>query len=595
MIRLKEYLKPAKYQKVIEEKVSKKDIESAWKDKHVRLGAEFEYYDNDISEFDGGTNFENALDDYNELERNTESKRKELEAANEEYESGVRQELEDAISEKKDAINYEDDEDTKDDLQKELDDLERWLDDGDMQSFKELYGGDYYDGLNQVFDDVMMYNYPTVEDYDNYVEYLQMYDIDLHDVQTFIDEYIRDEVSWDHSRLPEPNPDYDSDSQLDNEQLEEILNNKNDLPFKSFQVGGYHSGSDEVHFGKDGTWRIEADSSLSEGKGGIEFISPVLNAQEMQKTIKDMFKYIQKNGETKGTNGETGLHISLSYDGTSMGKVDLLKLMLFLDEGYITQKTKDKDTGEYLYFPDRPFAEYLTGVQQQIRKKSNQEYDSNTGRGDMIKLNDPTAFKNIKDMFKEWKSRIPKNQHSNSVNFEHIDSGKASRIEIRWLGGKNYEKKEKQVLATIGHYIHAFKLAMDPEYMKEEYVKKLVRIMNKNQDSEQPWVDPDAPLKDKLLGKQKLRILKTGNVVKTWSYSKFMDLESNIRSIFNPKAAFEVERILAPPINAIHLIEYKNKYYLGMSSDRIPLHKMGVLIPFGDNKAEVKRKLKDFK
>jgi len=180
MIRLKEYLKPAKYQKVIEEKVSKKDIESAWKDKHVRLGAEFEYYDNDISEFDGGTNFENALDEYNELERRADSKRKELEAANEEYESGVRQELEDAISEKKDAINYEDDEDTKDDLQKELDDLERWLDDGDMQSFKELYGEDYYDGLNQVFDDVMMYNYPTVEYYDNYVEYLQMYGIDLH-------------------------------------------------------------------------------------------------------------------------------------------------------------------------------------------------------------------------------------------------------------------------------------------------------------------------------------------------------------------------------------------------------------------------------
>jgi hypothetical protein len=53
-----------------------------------------------------------------------------------------------------------------------------------------------------------------------------------------------------------------------------------------------------------------------------------------------------------------------------------------------------------------------------------------------------------------------------------------NRIEFRYLGGADYEKKKAQVLFQLKKYCYLLELGFDNSLRKEEYLKKLYRLLD---------------------------------------------------------------------------------------------------------------------
>jgi len=233
-------------------------------------------------------------------------------------------------------------------------------------------------------------------------------------------------------------------------------------------------------------WTIGTDLSVLATLGGIEFISPVMNASQAIDVTRGMFDYIKKNGNTKSHHSETagrkdknkrdaqcGLHINISFTPERMKNFDALKFILFSNE---SQSQSDK------LFSDRKHAEYVQSSLKKIRGylKDKQETADKDLLGQMVE-------KNIKfgknDLLFALRSSI--GGKFQTVNLSHYSfsnqskkRGKAERIEIRYFGGEDYEKKFDLFKRIFGELLHALDVATDPEKEKNKYHTKLYRLFN---------------------------------------------------------------------------------------------------------------------
>ncbi len=267
----------------------------------------------------------------------------------------------------------------------------------------------------------------------------------------------------------------DPDDILDRRGFEDWIRdglNSYDLPFDIDDaiIGDYHGSTDYTK------WRIEEDSSLEEHKGGIEIISPTMPIKEGVKVLKKMFDYIKKNGETVQ---DCGFHMHLShadFGGRKFAEVcDLLKVMLFTEEGYIFKE-----------FDEREDNTFCKSMLQQLDDNFTKSADSYDDMVDYSKLMKTTR---LPLLFKKMKSVMPYADHFNGINWEGW-RGKNPHIEFRYLGGTDYERKEKEVLKVMGSYGFLIRLGIDEELRKKEYIKKLWRLFNTYKGDESKQGDP---------------------------------------------------------------------------------------------------------
>lgn len=206
--------------------------------------------------------------------------------------------------------------------------------------------------------------------------------------------------------------------------------------YSELEVGTYHS-TNKQNLG-DRHWRLENDSSLPEG--GVEIISPPMRLPDFLEMVEEMFDYIS---ETARTTQECGFHVSISMP--NMEKIDIIKLMLFLDEGYLYRSSS---------FRDRKNNRFAVSVQNLLTKNDS----LNRSLSDLSSK----LYKNIR-MYPG---------HLDAVNTEHMPK----YIEFRYMGGEDYDRKFKAVRESIALYCYAFKAAIDPEFEKNVYLKKINRL-----------------------------------------------------------------------------------------------------------------------
>jgi hypothetical protein len=183
------------------------------------------------------------------------------------------------------------------------------------------------------------------------------------------------------------------------------------------------------------------DSSL--GDNGIEIVTSTEELPDLIEIIEEVFKWIDKIGYTDNS---CGFHVHMSMDKPY--KLDPLKLLLFVEEGRI-----------YKDFEERMFNEYAINI-----KKGH--FDSKT----------PFTIEHIKE-FAEKKS-ITKSLNFDKFIGVHLVDLKANHVEFRYMGGKDYHRKYKQVEEVIANYAYWLSIACDPEYKKKEYIKKLNKMVN---------------------------------------------------------------------------------------------------------------------
>lgn len=218
------------------------------------------------------------------------------------------------------------------------------------------------------------------------------------------------------------------------------------LPFKNMIVSGNHNTKSTTK------WVIKPDGSL--GLSGVEIVSPVLPLREFLQVTPKMFEWMNNMNVEVGE--DCGFHISMSLKNIhNLGEaLDITKLSLFLDEGYI-----------YYFFATREFNTYARSAHDSISRT-------------LINKNSPKLAEKLIDTT-SMKKKYPAD-HYMAINIEHLMT-KNEYIEFRYIGATNYHRKWDRIRTIIAHYVYDLSLACDPTWKKKEYEHKLARLLNKIQ------------------------------------------------------------------------------------------------------------------
>jgi len=217
-----------------------------------------------------------------------------------------------------------------------------------------------------------------------------------------------------------------------------------DLPFNDYDVSNVPKTPNDYT-----RWRVEPDTSV-----GTEIISKKLTLKEALGFIPKVFDFIKQYGTTTD---DAGFHVNISYKGKDIIDLDLLKMSLFMEEEFV-----------WKFFPSREDNPYTKSVKNVIKTErfnsSDKKFFSELG-------------KNIMNMSNKVSQNIPDRYFGINVVDSYEEDEK--RVEFRYLGGSGYTGKYNKIREMLLKYCYILKLGWDEKLRKEEYFKKLYRLLEK--------------------------------------------------------------------------------------------------------------------
>lgn len=218
--------------------------------------------------------------------------------------------------------------------------------------------------------------------------------------------------------------------------LEEL--NKLLSPIKVHGFRKYHS-----EFKVDANnFKIEPD--WSGGPSCVELITGPLDYSSARVILIKILNWLKINSTT---DERCSIHLNISFDDESLKytRLKILKLLLNLDEEYI-----------YSMFPSRRGNVYAKTVKKIIPFK---DYD----------------FSEVSPSIVETGIHLPDTRY-HGVNFMHLNN---DRIEIRYIGGENYQNKIVEILKLLDYFILVIHDAIVEKY-DEEDLFLLKKTLDKN-------------------------------------------------------------------------------------------------------------------
>ena len=215
---------------------------------------------------------------------------------------------------------------------------------------------------------------------------------------------------------------------------------------------GYHSSSVERPAPGKNFYIVEPDGSLEAdepGDAGLEFVSPPLPIDDIMSDLNKVKKWADQTGCY--TNDSTGLHINISVPDYDLDKLDFVKLALLMGDEYVLQQF------------GRVGNTYAKSALGKVRDHVRQR---------------PYEAKYLLDKMKSHMGALAsKAIHSGSTEKYTSINTKDGHIEFRspggdWLGD-NFDKIEN----TLMRFTVALSAAMDPEAYRQEYLKKLYKML----------------------------------------------------------------------------------------------------------------------
>lgn len=219
------------------------------------------------------------------------------------------------------------------------------------------------------------------------------------------------------------------------------------LPFKNYMI------SPDAHAKTGPTqWAIKPDGSL--GLAGVEIVTPVLPLKEFLSICPKVFEFISNDIKGSEVGEDCGFHLSISLKNIPdlSAALDITKLSLFTDEGYI-----------YNFFKTREYNTYARSAHTAVHQN-------------MIKIHAPKLATQLVD--EPELKRAFSASHYMAINIEHLETAN-KYIEFRYVGGQDYHRKWDKIRSILAHYIHDLSLACDTTWKMKEYQKKLQRLINK--------------------------------------------------------------------------------------------------------------------
>jgi hypothetical protein len=230
------------------------------------------------------------------------------------------------------------------------------------------------------------------------------------------------------------------------------------LGVRSRASSGYHSATRSP-----GLWIIEPDSSLEASDPydmPAEIISPPMPLQECLEKMKRFFEWAKS--EKAYSNESTGLHVGVSLPRVG-GNVDYLKLALFLGDQHVLE-TFGRECNTYTRSAYEKIADQV---------KTNGADNRVT---DTLKV--------LQHGLTELAQKTLKTNANGYGKYTSINP-KGEYIEFRSMGN-NYMEMTDQVIEIVKRYAYAMHIASRPELHKQEYSKKLYKLLSS--------VDKSAPV-----------------------------------------------------------------------------------------------------
>lgn len=282
----------------------------------------------------------------------------------------------------------------------------------------------------QDFDAPSLYDFLTDNLLDTYLDIARVYDLDL-DALYPEQGGINDTTGYSLDRAKETA-----------ENIAYVL----DIDIEAFE--GYHQGSGSEK------WRIEPDSSLSprnpNTECAMEIITPDggLPLKEGIEKMMELFAWLKDNGGYTSSSATTGLHINLSFPGQERTNVDYVKLVLFSGDDYVLDQ----------------FGR-IGGYNRQSSEDIKQAINSGDIETALNLMRKGLATAASTSLIASNKSRtVTVNMKDNYVEFRVV--------------GNNYLKMGDEVRFSVLRFARALIIASDPESHKEEYAKKLYKLIS---------------------------------------------------------------------------------------------------------------------
>lgn len=233
------------------------------------------------------------------------------------------------------------------------------------------------------------------------------------------------------------------------EEIADSLNKAIDMPVKV--SSGYHQATR-----KPGLWIVEPDSSLDPDDRedyGLEIVSPPMPLAQALEKLQQVTDWANSDEGNAYTNSSTGLHMGVSIPYKE-GRVDYLKLILFLGDEYVLQQY------------GREANTYTKAAMKEIRQRAGTEKNA-TAVLELLKNNLlELAEREIAKSTGEGKYTSA-HKHGKYIEFRSAGGD--------WLAEDNAEPGKLE--NTMMRYAYAMYLAGRPDLERREYAKKLYKLV----------------------------------------------------------------------------------------------------------------------
>jgi putative chitinase len=301
---------------------------------------------------------------------------------------------------------------------------------------EEGYGNYWYDQARE----------SAQEDFNNNAdqeaEWLE--DRDLNTMQDISTEY---DISWPHWT------NVSGGGEASIEDIAQEFENAIDRPVQA--SGNYHSGSVRRPSPTAQHYVVEPDGSLEADDSndvGLEFVSPPLPIDDILSDLNKVKQWAKVYGCY--TNDSTGLHINISVPNYSRENLDFVKLALLMGDEYV------------LDLFGRAGNTYAKPAIKMVRDQVRQKPDEAERLLDKMKGNlDSLASKAI---------------HSGVTSKYTSINTKDGHIEFRSPGGDWLDQNFDQIENTLLRFTVAMSAALDPDMYREEYLKKLYKLLTQD-------------------------------------------------------------------------------------------------------------------
>ena len=220
--------------------------------------------------------------------------------------------------------------------------------------------------------------------------------------------------------------------------------------------------------------KFEKDLSLD---NGIEFS---MDDPIYMTGLDEAFKFLQlffddyNKQDTFRFDTTTGLHTNIGYldeDGDEITDYNLIKTMLFLNNDFAFKGFENRKGARWA---GDLKAIFKREIEDQLDSPAKSTYGFNEWKDSIFDLYKEGKFDELEEKLSSLvRSFAPSNPKSIGFNLHYI--GNRGYVEFRYPGGDS-PTLEKMKSTTL-YYAHLIKLAVDKNYKRKEFLKKLVKMM----------------------------------------------------------------------------------------------------------------------